>query len=272
MSVDHLRFESVFEKDLEHIRFLQPDGWPDITLEFQRYIRYDFCRPVKALLDSRIIGLGAAISYRSTGWLAHIIVDPDYRNRGIGMKITSELMRILNEKRIIILLLIATELGYPIYLRAGFRVISEYTYMKRESPWTALTTSDRIIPYDPVHQTSILKLDREVSGEDRSDLILSGLDRALLYMEEELLQGYYLPGVGEGPIIAGNDRAGIELMKFKYARTDKAVLPSQNQTGVNFLKSNGFTESGTRGIRMSRGKAVHWQPEKIFSRIGGNFG
>lgn len=267
-----MKFEPVVTEDLDQIGFLQPDGWPDIKSEFRDYIRYDFCRPIKALRKDRIIGIGAAIFYRSTGWLAHIIVDPDYRNRGIGMEITSELIRIMNEQGIRIMLLIATELGYPVYLKTGFSVVSEYTYLKRESPWTARIASDRIISYDPAYQTSILDLDREVSGEDRSDMILPGLDRGLLYLEEDLLQGYYLPGVGEGPIIAGNDRAGIELMKLKYAKADKAILPSQNQAGVNFLKSNGFTESGTRGIRMSRGEEVHWQPEKIFSRIGGNFG
>jgi len=267
-----MKFNPVCPGDLDRIRFLQPEGWPDITTDFDAYIRYDFCFPVKAVLDGRIAGVGAAISYKTTGWLAHIIVDPEYRNRGIGSAITSELIRILEEEGKKTLLLIASDLGYPVYLRAGFRVVSEYTYLKRESPWRVLIPSPQIISYEPGHLDSVLDLDRKITGEDRSALIARCLAGSQVYTGKGDLQGCYLPAAGEGSILALTETAGIELMKVKYDRADKAVLPSQNRPGVEFLKSNGFNNSGIRGIRMVRGENVPWTPEKIFSRIGGNVG
>lgn len=76
----------------------------------------------------------------------------------------------------------------------------------------------------------------------------------------------------EGLIFADTDEAGIELMKTKYAKADKAVLPSENISGIEFLKQNGFVEAETKGTRMILGKEVDWKPKKIFSRIAGNVG
>jgi GNAT superfamily N-acetyltransferase len=267
-----VNFEPVIREDLECIRSLQPDGWPDITAEFSTYIHHEFCRPVKVVVNDIIAGVGASISYKNTGWLAHIIVDPTYRHQGIGSAVTSELARVLEEEGKQTLLLIATDLGYPVYLHAGFTVVSEYTYLKRESPWTSLIPSPRIIPFEPRFRDAVLELDRKISGEDRSAVIELCLNNAQLYVEQGSLLGFYLPAAGEGSILARTETAGIELMKIKYARADKAVLPSQNRAGIEFLKANGFVNSGTRGIRMIRGEPVPWQPEKIFSRIGGNFG
>jgi len=61
-------------------------------------------------------------------------------------------------------------------------------------------------------------------------------------------------------------------MKVKYASADKAVLPPDNLHGINFLKQHGFKITDTRGTRMILGKDINWQPEKVFSRIGGNYG
>ena len=72
-------FGTVAHHDLDEIRSLQPEGWPDIVTEFTYYIRKDFCHPLKVTLDERIIGVGASIQFENTCWLAHIIVDKDFR-------------------------------------------------------------------------------------------------------------------------------------------------------------------------------------------------
>ena len=61
-------------------------------------------------------------------------------------------------------------------------------------------------------------------------------------------------------------------MNLKYARSDKAVIPSLNIAGIEFLKQNGFIEDSVKGTRMVLGKELDWKPKNIFSRISGNFG
>jgi len=267
-----MRFESVTRDDLEKIRFLQPDGWSDIVPEFEAYLNSDFCFPVKAEIENRIVGVGAAIALETTGWLAHIIVDTDQRNRGIGFKIVEELVRILREMGINTFLLIATALGKNVYLKAGFRVVTEYIFFKRENPWIGYPLSGNILPYSEFYFETIMSIDREICGENREALLKEKTSNSLLFINEGKLQGYYIPGIGEGLIVADNERAGIELMKIKYANADKAVIPVENTVGIRFLKENGFLETETKGTRMILGDDIVWKPEMIFSRIAGNFG
>jgi hypothetical protein len=72
--------------------------------------------------------------------------------------------------------------------------------------------------------------------------------------------------------MATTEEAGLALMKLKYSKIEKAVLPGENHTGINFLKQHGFALSDTRGTRMILGQEVVWKPKQIFGRIGGNFG
>ncbi len=47
---------------------------------------------------------------------------------------------------------------------------------------------------------------------------------------------------------------GIELLSLKYALNDKAVLPSENESAIRFLKENGFEENKIKGKRMIYGE------------------
>jgi GNAT superfamily N-acetyltransferase len=260
------------QPDLEHISFLQPEGWPDIVPEFADYLQYDFCWPIKVMEGTSYVGLGAAISFGSTGWLAHIIVDPPYRNRGIGGRITRELLRILHKKGTRSVVLVATEMGYPIYRKAGFREAGGYCYLKKKAEPGFSSPSVQIIPFSKEYESSLLQMDRTATGEDRSLLLKPVLDSSFLFVEESRLAGYYLPGFGEGPVIAENEHAGIELLKVKCHTPERMRIPTENQAGLEFLLAHGYTDSGTKGTRMILGEGCDWNPGMIFGRIGGNYG
>lgn len=91
-------------------------------------------------------------------------------------------------------------------------------------------------------------------------------------MARNAVTGFYLPALSEGPVSAMNTEAGVELMRIKYAKADKAVVPAENKTAIAFLQQHGFVGTGLKGRRMIYGKDIPWQPEKYFSRIGGNYG
>jgi len=258
--------------DLEQILGLQPEGWPDIKEEFRQYIKSDFCNPIKVSLDNKIIGLGTSILFKNTAWIAHIIVSKEYRNQGIGFQIVENLLTDLKSKSIDSVLLIATELGEPLYKKAGFRPVTDYRWFKREQPWNNTAVSKNIVPYTKDLYPEIINLDKLISGEDRESLIRIYLDNCLVYLNDSKINGFYLPDLGEGLLFANNPEAGMELMKVKYSKADKAVLPSENFTGIDFLKQNGFEELGTKGKRMILGKDISWKPDCIYSRIGGNYG
>jgi len=267
-----MNIEPITVEDLNNLRHLQPEGWSDIFPDLLFYINSDFCNPVKMAVDESIAGIGASIRFHDTAWLAHIIVDAGFRNRGIGYQIVEKLLNDLENSGISTCLLTATELGQPVYTRAGFRNESEYIFLARETPWTEASPSSNIVPFSEEFRQAIFEMDMSATGEGRDKLLSPCLMDAKLYIKHNKMMGYFLPGLREGLIVAENEEAGLDLMNVKYASADKAILPAENRAGVEFLIKRGFAITDKKGTRMIRGNEVHWKPEMIYSRIGGNVG
>ena len=131
--------------------------------------------------------------------------------------------------------------------------------------------SPEISAFEKTHEGALFELDRFVSGEDRKKLLREHLNNTLVFIENNLLKGFYMPALGEGLIIADSPAAGLALMKLRTASTKKFCIPMLNENALNFLSQNGYTEY-RRASRMILGEKVIWEGRKIYSRIGGNLG
>jgi len=267
-----MEFATLTYQDLPVTGELQPEGWPDIVTDFKFYLDSEFCIPMKVVLEKRMVGIGAAIVLGDSAWIAHIIVDERFRKKGIGYSIVKELLNRLDTYSLKSYMLIATEMGKSLYEKAGFKAVSDYVYFRRETPWNDQKISTKVLPYETAYFSEVMDLDRKISGENRGSLLMGTLRTSEVYIRNNSVQGVYIPELGEGAIIADTRAAGIELMKIKYSVADKAVLPEENHAGISFLEQNGYVKIPKKGTRMVLGDAVKWQPEKIFSRIGGNLG
>lgn len=257
--------------DIEALPALQPDGWSDITPAWHFYLSCGFCKPIKVIVNDQIVGIGTTILHEHTAWLAHIIVHNDFRGKGLGTLITKALLDSIDSKQYNSVQLIATSLGEPIYQKLGFEKSGEYVFYSRNESSIEPTSITNIIDYSSEYQNSILEMDAYVTGEKRGKLLLPHLEMAKIVVEKGILQGIYLPTLGEGPIIALNDTAGIELMKFKYGNIHKAVAPINNDAALDFFQQHGF-EPGMRLSRMQLGQPISWKPQYLFGRVGGNLG
>jgi GNAT superfamily N-acetyltransferase len=267
-----MKIEPLTKQDLDQLAPLQPQGWPDIKPGLQFYLANPFCHAVKISKHDRMMGIGAGIVFGKTAWLAHIIVDPEFRGKGLAHKIVAHLLEKLTALQCESVSLIATDMGYPIYEKAGFKKQTDYVFFKKEVPLAPYPDSPHIIAFSPDYQKAVFKLDQSVSGEDRRLIFAGKFESACLYRENNQVTGIYLPNLGEGMIIAENSRAGTALLRKKYAGIDdKAVLPVDNAAGIEFLMENDFTET-LRAARMIWGKPFVWQPDKIYSRIAGKLG
>ena len=267
-----MQIEPITIKDLDNIHHLQPEGWSDIVPDLTFYVTSDFCNPIKVVIGKSIAGIGASIQFHHTAWLAHIIVDPGFRNRGIGYQIVAKLLEDLEKSGTESCLLTATELGQPVYTRSGFRNVAEYIFLNREMPWPDVPVTPDIVDFREEFHGEIYEMDRQATGEGREKLLSAFLTDARLYVRNSKLMGYLIPGLREGLIVAENEEAGFALMNAKYSTIDKAILPADNKAGVEFLLKRGFADTGKKGTRMIRGRDVPWKPEMIYSRIGGNVG
>lgn len=263
--------EALTSNDLELLHDLRPPDWNPLAPVFDFYLRADFCFPIKYTDRGAIAGIGATIIHQHTAWLAHIIVHNDHRNKGIGGIITKALIDQANKPGIQTILLLATSLGEPVYRKYGFIKEMDYLFFKTDQD-IAFNNRYTINSFEARFTHELLQLDRDVTGEDRSRLITPHFNEAKLVVEKNVVQAYYLPTLGDGPVIALNKEAGSALLNLKHAQgIKKAALPETNQNGIDILTSLGFKEF-LKGTRMYLGKPLSWQPEKVYNRIGGNFG
>lgn len=267
-----IEFDKINAGHIHELASLQPNGWDDITQAFDFFSRSSFCYPVKIVADNKLVGVGNAVTFNNSAWLSHIIVGEKSRNKGFGFYIVEHLLHYLKSKYFETILLIASHLGQSVYKKFGFKTVSNYIYLERKEPWIDKNISDKIVAYESRFYAPIIKLDNQISGEEREPLLKDFIDNSFVYVEDEEVKGFYIPTLGEGQIFADTTEAGIELMKLKYAKSDIAVIPEDNKAGLQFLLNNGFGPSKTTGKRMILGNQVSWQANKYYSRISGDFG
>jgi GNAT superfamily N-acetyltransferase len=267
-----MEYKIITYDDLNSLKGLQPEDWPDIIPSFEFYIKTPFCLPIMTKVKDQVAGIGSLISLGKTSWIGHMIVGKNFRRRGIGYQLVKELLANHERTSAETCLLIASEMGKPVYVKAGFREVAEYIFFKRRKRWKKRKFDDHIFSFHESFRSGVHELDRKVSGENRERLLSGYLNESQIYLKNTKVEGYYVPTLKEGLIIADSEEAGRALMEIKYSKVDKASLPMDNKAGIHFLQQNGFVRTEKKGTRMVFGRDIQWMPEKLYSRIGGNLG
>jgi GNAT superfamily N-acetyltransferase len=259
------------EADLPQLPALQPPDWGDLVPRFHYFINSGYCSPYKISENEQIVAIGAIMWHLDTAWLACIVVHPDHRNRGLGTTITKELINVIDRETHPTIYLDATDYGFPVYKKLGFELENCYGHFVREGDLPAAEISPYIVPFQEEYRRQLFQLDQQISGEDRSGMLADFVSSSLVFVENDLVKGYYIPGWGDAPILAIDDLAGLELMKIRIRKEEKAILPEENKRAYAFLEQNNFRQYRF-SRRMFLGKPKVWKPEKIFNRISGQLG
>ena len=269
--MSEFQFELFTEEDITNLPLIQPADWPDITPTFLHYLHSSFCFPYKLIADNTFAGTGTVIIHNDVAWLAHIIVHLDHRKKGLGNFITQSLLSSLQDKNCSTVYLIATDLGLPVYLKQGFLEDTEYVAYKKTAELPQFSTNENITGFTEIYKEQIKRLDRKISGEDRFFILEEHLQKARIYQNNNTVEGFYLPTLGEGLIIAENSIAGIALMKERLSTHENAILPVDNKEGIKFLEDLHLTRVRVMK-RMYTGEKRKWFPQHLYNRIGGNVG
>jgi GNAT superfamily N-acetyltransferase len=269
-----LRIRRLKKSEIPQLQYFPPKDWnvnlPQI-LSF--HFGHSYFYPVVAELDNKIVGCGIAMVHGSISWLGTIIVLPEYRGQGIGTGITSHLIEYCKGKRSKTQILVASEMGEPVYRKLGFITSAIYVFFRRES----------IVPIQPVSNVrevrkddleKIKDLDRKISGEKRSAFIERFLSTGWVYDsgKSDHITGVYLPDYGTGLIIAKDPTSGLTLVKLRFNQGQtKIIVPSSNTVAQEYLLSEGFQEY-RRAPRMVLGNDVRWHPTMFYNRATGYCG
>lgn len=218
----------ITQSDIDFLPQIQPTDWADIRIPISSYLEPDYIFPFKAVIDDVLVGTGTAILHEKTGWLATIVTHGEYRNQGIGKRITEHLLAFSQNHDCEYIYLIATALGEPVYKKAGFITESHYDSYK-DINLQNLVISYNVTPYQSAYKQIVFDLDRNISGEDRSQHLETFLIDSFVYLQNEKIEGIYLPNFGDGLIVANTPEVGVELMKKRFQKFNMASFPQENK-------------------------------------------
>jgi len=222
--------------------------------------------------EGRVVATSVAIRYKRTGWIGHVFVRPDLRGRGLGTRMTLVAQRVLERAGCDSIVLVATDLGRPIYERLGFRIESSYHEMRG----TALPKTVELAPYRPLlpsDRAALLALDRQVSGDDRGPMLArfeafawglprnGGLAGAAVPLPWGGVWAAFLPGAGEA-----ETTALVRIIRTVGSIGPEVVVypPDENRRAIDLLRDNGFEELRTIP-RMVLGKRSQWTPAAVWN-------
>ena len=233
----------------------------------------------------RLVATAALLPYSgNNAWISMVLVDPEYRNRGIGTELLRRAIEHLDDAGIPTLKLDATPLGKPLYEKLGF--VSEYEIERwnlRRMVEENRVVSAQIVPAAQLKE--IIAYDSQIFGADRSNLLRSLAERGpaltLAVVRGRQVQGYAFGRRGLfadhlGPWMAGDgDTAKTMLADFlRRSSRDTVIVDAlqSNKVAGETLRSNGFTIARPL-TRMYRGpNAFPGKPESLCAILGPEFG
>ena len=257
--------------DLNQLPAIQPPDWGSLIPRFEYFIKSPLCHPIKIMEGTELVAVGTSIMHADTAWLACIVVHPNHRKKGLGNQITIDLIANIDQSKFKTIYLDATEFGFPVYIKLGFELEAVYTHMHHNGSVVEYAESQNVIDFNPQYLPQIFDVDQQVSGEDRSGVISDFIASSKLYVTDSKVEGFYIPGWGDAPIMAITEQAGAALIRRRALDENTAVLPSDNAFAIHELNAlNYFGFKTSR--RMFLGEKRDWQRTGVYNRISGQLG
>ena len=226
-----------------------------------------------------IAGTGVATLNGPVGWIGTIWVDPAFRGRGLGGRLTRAPIEAAEAAGCRTLVLVATDAGRPLYERLGFVVQTRYRIVEapgRDAASTPPTPAGRAVrPWRTDDLETAAALDRAVTGEDRRHLLAAfatpASARVVVDAHDRLLGFVVRAPWGGGATIAPDPADARILLDARRASAGpdgrvRAGLLEDNVAGLAGLLDDGWTDVWS-APRMIRGAPLAWQPDAIWGQF-----
>lgn len=257
-------------------------GWNQTPADWRCFLEGSPRGCFVAEVDGKVVGTAATIVYEQRfAWIGMVLVDPEFRGRGIGTRLLRKTIEHLDGIGIGTMKLDATPAGRPIYQKLGFK--DEYEIerwlLKRSVPEVEAKAGPHAV------SDAVLQLDREIFGADRGSLLRSlaaeNPDFALVTEQNGEIVGYTFGRRGTladhlGPWMARDEKTAAALLDEFLRRSGRETV------FVDGLKDRGFVrelllarefEVSRPLTRMVRGpNTFPGRPDLLCAILGPEFG
>lgn len=260
-----MEIRRIQEQEITAVQEMLPQKWnSNLTGLYRTYRNSDSFQPLVAVERGTVAAYGQALIFGDTAWLGSISVRRECRRRGIGMRITEELIDRCYAGGAESIHLMATDAGEPLYRKLGF--VDDTLYLSYNGRYHG-PVSGNISPLEAHDRDAVLGISQRVTGEDRGAMLDEYLGAGYKYCEDgNEISGFYLPDFGNGLVLAMDSDSGTELLKYKHSVSGSlSVLSEENESAVEFLESLDFQRVNS-SKRMYLGSSMEWHPDKTFSR------
>ncbi|MBV9887163.1 MAG: GNAT family N-acetyltransferase [Acidobacteria bacterium] len=260
-------------------------GWNQTEADWERFLNASPNGSFVMEDGAKIVGTAATFRFENKfAWISMVLVDPDYRNQGIGTSLLRRAIEYLDDTGMPTLKLDATPAGKPLYEKLGFvteyeidRWILKRTATNESSQKAAGTTAEDL--------SEVFEFDREAFGADRGALLRSlnehAPDLTLVARGRNKLTGYVFGRRGLfadhlGPWMArGVESARPQLAEFLQRSSRDTIIVDafrSNPIAGDLLRENGFIPARLL-TRMYRGpNTFPGQPDSLCAIMGPEFG
>ena len=226
--------------------------WNQTEGDWRRLLRLNPGGCFAATAGGRLLATATTTPYgRELAWVGMVLVDPDFRRRGIATKLVLEAMAHLGARGVAAVKLDATPEGAPVYEALGFEAES------RIERWTgeARARGGAVGGVGELADISaVFESDRLAFGADRSELLRALFEDACVAPlvsvgSGGLVRGYAIAREGTeaayvGPLVASDAATASALLDGVLARlAGRRVYVDLNTTfggGAGELSARGF--------------------------------
>lgn len=237
------------------------ESWNQTEKDWEILIRESQNICLAAIIDNQLVGTATAINYaNSVSWIGMVLVDKNYRGRGISKILLNELFDKPQTCKSI--KLDATPAGQPVYKKLGFT--DEYTISRMvNSSFASLPNINFENTIQQIRQediSAVIEFDKQVFGADRKQLIQAFINdfpqKSWVQKEDNNIVGFALGRQGNrhhqiGPVSAISVFAAQQLISkaLQSLKGESIVIDVLDDkpklqawlTSIGFVKQRYFT-------------------------------
>ncbi len=253
-------------------------GWNQTEADWRRFLRLAPEGSFVAEWSGVPVATTIAFVFDAVGWIAMVLVDQAFRQRGIATRLMSHAIEQLERRGVQTVRLDATPLGRPVYERLGF--VAEYAVLRLQAARPRAGGSSAYEPLPATRVAEICELDRHLAGTDRSELIRALYDErpgemtAVFSPRGPVGYATWRPGrraAQIGPAIAREPEIGAAMLDQVLGRCPPDLvfidIPADNAAAVRWAAARAFTIQ-REFTRMRRGRPISDFPAQLWACSG----